>query len=122
MPKRPLPAEIAIQSGFISALRYIAPQVHFFAVPNGIRTTEWGARRARQEGMKAGAPDLYIYWPGGDCWLEFKSAKGRIDENQREMHERLSRCGKAVAVVRSIDEAVDFVRQCGAPVTGRLPA
>lgn len=122
MARRPLPPELAVQSGFINALRYIAPSVHFFAIPNGIRTTEWGARRAKQEGMKAGAPDLFVYWPGGSCFLEFKSAKGRVDDNQREMHQRLTRCGQSVAVVRSIEEAVAFVERCGAPVSGRIAA
>lgn len=122
MGRRPLPPELAIQSGFINALRYIAPAVHFFAIPNGIRTTEWGARRAKQEGMKAGAPDLFVYWPGGSCFLEFKAPRGSVGVNQREMHERMSRCGQHVAVVRSVDEAVDYVRGLGAPVSGRIAA
>lgn len=120
--KRPLAPELAIQSGFLCALRYVAPAVHAFAIPNAAKRSHWAARQALREGMKAGVPDLYAFWPGGDCFMEFKAPNGRVQDNQREWHERLSRCGKAVAVVRSVDEAVDFIRSLGAPVTGRIAA
>ena len=119
MPKRPLAPELAIQAGFLSRLRYVAPAVHAFAIPNAAKRTVWAARQAQREGMKAGAPDVFAFWPGGSCWLEFKSPAGRVTENQREFHERLARCGQAVAVVRSVDEALGFIARCGAPVMER---
>ena len=109
--------ELEIQTGFRNRLRYVAPQVSMVAVPNAAKRSLWAARQAKLEGLATGFPDCMCIWPGaGICFLEFKTAKGRLSENQAEWIERLDDRGHRVAVVRSVDDAIDFLRACGAPV------
>jgi hypothetical protein len=111
------PREIDIQAGFRARLRYVAPAVSVVAIPNAAKRSQWAAMQAKREGMATGFPDVMCLWPGGGiCFVEFKTAKGRTSENQAEWHERLDRWGHRVTVARSIDEAVEFLRLCGAPV------
>jgi hypothetical protein len=111
------PSELQIQAGFRARLRYIAPSVSCVAIPNAAKRTQWAAMRAKQEGLVAGAPDVICIWPGGGiCWIEFKAARGKLTPNQVDFHDKLERFGHRVAVARSIDEAVAFLKACGAPV------
>lgn len=101
-------------------LYYTAPEVKLVAVPNGGKRTQWAARQAKREGMSAGFPDMIALWPlGGVALIELKSAKGRVSENQTEWHERLSAMGHRVAVARTVEDAVAFLRDCGAPIMER---
>ena len=112
-------AEIDIQAKFRGSLRYVGPSVQVVAVPNAGKRTLWQQRQVKKEGLSAGFPDCICIWPGGICFVEFKSPKGRISENQREWLDRLSGYGFMATVARSVDEALDFLRECGAPVGRR---
>lgn len=109
-------AEVDIQQAFRKRLYYTAPRVRVVAVPNGMRTTAWSARQAKREGMSSGFPDVICLWPGGVAFIEFKAPKGRVSENQSEWHEWLDENGHRVAVARSPDDAIAFLRTCGAPI------
>lgn len=112
--------EIDIQQSFRKRCYYAAPSVHVVAVPNAARRTMWEARQAKKEGMAAGFPDVMCIWPGGGiCFVEFKTPKGRVSENQAEWLLRLNQYGHQSAVCRSADEAMAFLRACGAPVMER---
>lgn len=112
--------EIEIQAGFRNRLRYVAPAVSCVAIPNAAKRTPWAARQAKLEGLATGFPDCMCLWDGGGiCFLEFKAPKGRLSDNQAEWIERLERRGHRVAVVRSVEAAVAFLRECGAPVLER---
>lgn len=112
--------EIEIQAGFRNRLRYVAPAVSCVAIPNAAKRTPWAARQAKLEGLATGFPDCMCIWAGGGiCFLEFKTAKGRLSANQAEWIERLDDRGHKVSVVRSIEDAVEFLRYCGAPVLER---
>lgn len=118
--KTPAPTELQIQAGFRNRLRYVAPAVSCVAIPNAAKRTRWAAHRAKQEGLATGFPDVMCIWAGGGiCFIEFKTAKGRLSDNQGEWIERLHERGHRVTVARSIDEAIDFLRQCGAPMMER---
>lgn len=113
-------SEIDIQAGFRNRLRCVAPAVSCVAIPNAAKRTQWAARQAKREGLATGFPDCMCIWAdGGICFLEFKTPKGRLSDNQAEWIERLAERGHRVAVVRSIDDAVAFLRDCGAPVLER---
>lgn len=115
--KAPAPSEIQIQAGFRARLRYVAPAVSCVAIPNAAKRTQWAAHRAKQEGLATGFPDVMLLAPGGKIgFLEFKSAKGRLSDNQREWIERLDVRGFPVRVVRSIDEAIQFLRDHDFPM------
>lgn len=120
MAKPPRPKEIDIQAGFRARLRYVAPAVSAVAIPNAAKRSQWAAMQAKREGMSAGFPDVMCLWGGGGiCFIEFKSAAGRLSDNQTDWIARLDQRGFRVAVARSIDEAVAFLRDCGAPVMER---
>lgn len=110
-------SEIQIQVGFRNRLRYVAPAVSCVAIPNAAKRTQWAAMRAKKEGMATGFPDVMCLWAGaGICFIEFKAIKGRLSEDQAEWIARLRERGHRVTVARSVDAAVDFLRECGAPV------
>ena len=97
-----------------------APTIHLVAVPNGGKRTPWAARQAKKEGLASGFPDLVCLAQGGlVAFVELKLPKGRVEPNQEEWHERLSYMGFPVAVVRSVDEGVAFLRGAGFPVRER---
>lgn len=114
------PKEIDIQAGFKAQLRYVAPSVSMVAIPNAGKRSRWAAAQVKKEGMATGFPDVMCIWPdAGVCFLEFKTPKGRLSENQQEWIGRLDARGHKVAVVRSVEEALAFLRKCGAPVVER---
>lgn len=114
---KPEPSEIQIQTGFRNRLRYVAPAVSCVAIPNAAKRTQWAAHQAKKEGLAAGFPDVMCIWAGGGiCFIEFKTIKGRLSDAQGEWIVRLRERGHRVTVARSIDAAVEFLRECGAPM------
>jgi len=114
-------AEIDIQAKFRGSLRYVGPSVHVVAVPNAGKRTPWQQRQVKKEGLATGFPDVMCIWPGGICFIEFKAPKGVVSDNQREWLDRLSGYGFHATIARSVEEALGFLRECGAPV-GRIAA
>ena len=120
MTKAVIPSELAEQQALRKRLYYSAPSVMVVAVPNAARRTVWEARRAKQEGLAAGFPDLLCVWPGGIAFVEMKRVKGgTVSENQREWIERLQGFGFPAAVCRGADAAIAFLREAGAPIRER---
>lgn len=114
------PSELEIQQTFRKRLYYAAPAVRVVAVPNAGRRTQWEARRAKQEGMAPGFPDVMVIGPDGlVAFIEFKAAKGRISETQREWIDLLCRYTFPATVARSADEAIAFLREHGFPIRER---
>lgn len=110
-------AEVDIQQAFRKRLYYTAPRVRVVAVPNAAKRTQWAVNQAKREGMSSGFPDVLCVWPGGGvAFIEFKTPKGRVTENQNDWHEWLDENGHRVAVARSPEEAIAFLRNCGAPI------
>lgn len=73
-------------------------------------------------GVRAGWPDIEIFanrtWWREDTglhwapiFLEIKTDKGRLSENQKRIHDELNEAGCHVAVVRSIDETCEALSQ-----------
>ena len=122
-------SEIAIQTLFRSRARILCPAVHVVAVPNGTHiASRAGRAKVRREGLATGFPDIMCLWSHGNgpeniipvsAYIEFKSAKGRISENQSEWIERLGRMGFPVAVCRDADHAIEWLRSIGAPFIDR---
>ena len=120
MTKAVIPSELAEQQALRKRLYYSAPSVMVVAVPNAARRTVWEARRAKQEGLAAGFPDLMAIWPGGIAFVEMKRVKGgTVSDNQAEWIERLQGFGFPAAVCRGADAAIAFLREAGAPIGER---
>ncbi len=68
--------------------------------------------RQRVAGTLQGAPDLVVVAPGGRVvWLEVKTARGYLSQPQKALHRKLKEMGHHVEVVRSVEEALAFVRK-----------
>lgn len=120
---RPQATEIAIQTLFRSRCRILCPGVSLVAVPNAAKRSQWAAAQVKREGLATGFPDMMALAPGGKiAFLEFKTLKGRLTENQQEWQERLSQMGFPVGVFRDADAAVEFLRAQGFPFIGRISA
>lgn len=109
--------EADIVAAFKKRLYYTAPKVKVVGIPNAGRRSRWEIARAKKEGLATGFPDCLVIWPGGgEAFIEFKTPKGRLTEAQSEWQALLVEYGFRHAVCRSADDAIEFLRMCGAPV------
>lgn len=83
----------------------------YFHVPNGSYKSKKAAWIMKQQGLRAGVPDLVIGFPGGNAiFVEMKAPKtGRISAVQKEMHEELTLMGFEVHVCNSLDQLMNAV-------------
>lgn len=117
-----MPSEIEIVTLFRSRCRIMCPGVCIVAIPNAAKRTHWAALQAKREGMAAGFPDMMALAPGKVAFLEFKSARGKLSENQGEWLDRLHVMGFPCGVFREPDKAIEFLRDNGFPFIGRIAA
>lgn len=107
--------EIGIQTRLRSRIRTIAPAVRLVAIPNAGQRTAWAAMNAKREGLAKGFPDLLALWGGGSAFLEIKVRSGSLSTDQIAWLNWLYAGGHSVGVFRSVDSAIAFLRQQGAP-------
>jgi hypothetical protein len=67
-------------------------------------------------GTKEGTPDMIVIDAGRAIWLEIKSYTGAVSVVQKKCHADLQRARSPVFVVRSLDDAIAALRQCGVPM------
>ena len=77
--------------------------------------------KQKRQGVIAGWPDLEIFVPPAawqsetvpwcPIFLEIKTQKGRVSDNQKAAHKLLTNCGCVVEVVRSIEETATVISQ-----------
>jgi len=96
-------------------LFFAKPDVYWFAIPNaGRRTMRMGARMVA-EGLTRGVADLCIMLHEGRTgWMECKTAVGRQRPDQKFFQERCEALGHRYAMVRSVEEATEVLREWGA--------
>lgn len=108
--------ELSIQVRLRARCKMLAPTMRLVATPNAGKRTAWAAIKAYKEGLSRGYPDLNVFWPGpGVAVLEIKDRRGTIAPEQIDWLNYLHRCGVPCGVFRSVDSAVAFLRQHGAP-------
>lgn len=79
-----------------------------FSIPNGQIRHPAVAARLKEEGVKAGVPDLFIPVPRGNAhglFIEMKARKGRLSPPQCEMLEALARQGYACIIAYGWENA-----------------
>jgi len=69
-----------------------------------------------------GAPDLAVLWLGHTTLMELKSAKGRLEPEQRRWHEGAARRGVRVHICRTPREALEAVGIVGELAEANLRA
>lgn len=86
-----------------------------FAIPNGGSRNRVEALHLKQQGVKAGVPDIFV--PGirgsyGGLFIEMKRQKGgRLSEAQKDMIEKLRRLGYRVEVCNGCEEAMKAIEE-----------
>ncbi len=80
----------------------------FHAIPNGGRRDAVTGRRLKEEGVKAGVPDLCLPVARGGyhgLYIEMKTLKGTVQATQKWWLEQLEKQGYLTEVCRSSEEA-----------------
>ena len=98
-------AEDKLQKSIVDFIRAVAPQCLVFAIPNGGWRTRAEAGIFQATGLVPGVPDLGVLLPGGEIrFIEVKTDKGALNENQRAILARFLEMGQPYAVCRSIED------------------
>lgn len=130
-PKREHP-ESDEQTAFFQWLAMAYPEIYKVATASGAggKRNAREAARLKREGLKAGFPDIMIFWPTRDfhgLFIELKrpSAKGRrggvCTALQKETIQNLTSLGYAAGVCWGWDEARNLTNAYLAPITPRFP-
>jgi hypothetical protein len=132
----PAPKEDVVQGAILDALARIYPQVWVCSIPNGAflgaalaegrQRSEQAKRRAARhmaklkwQGLKVGAPDLVLVWPGAVGFIEVKREGEYPSPEQRDIHAILTAKGARVAVCRSIDDLIVTMTAWSVPTIAR---
>lgn len=103
--------ELTIQVSFRRKMRELAPTVKLVAIPNAGRRSSWEQIKRAKEGLISGFPDLMALHQGRVAFLEFKSGIGSIDVKQVDQMNWLHRNAFPVGAFRSVDTAVEWMRE-----------
>jgi hypothetical protein len=99
-------AEAKRQAAIVEFVRWVAPEIIIFHVPNGGWRTKAEAGRLRSMGVLAGVLDLVLILPfGRSAYWETKTPTGRLSDDQKTIIRSLERLGHQWSVVLSIDDA-----------------
>lgn len=82
------------------------PGVFAFHCPNGGKRSKIEASIFKGLGVKAGIPDVLIFYRAQIFGLELKAGKGRVSPVQLATMNDMEVAGARVAVARSLDEAL----------------
>ncbi len=104
------------QMPFVSMMKRDCPHIMVHATPNGGRQTDWARIRGSRMGVYAGYPDTSCEWKGGEAEIEFKDGQGSPSPDQIACLNRLHRLDKHVAICRTPDGALAWLRRIGAPI------
>lgn len=108
--------EEAIQAAVVDLLEHAGkPGLVFIHVPNGgvHQVTKWQRIKNKRLGVRAGAPDLWMYYRKQLFVLELKAEKGKISEDQIEMLDQLDAQGATVGVAYGLDAAIAWLQDKG---------
>ena len=111
-------SELDIQGLFRSRARMQCPGVRIVAIPNAGKRGQRAMNQARREGAAWGFPDVMCLCAGKAAFIEFKSAKGKLSDNQADWLGWLTGAGFPATVARDPDEALRFLRRNGFPFEG----
>lgn len=82
------------------------PGVFFFHPENGGKRSAIEAKIFKGLGVRAGVPDLIVFYRAQIFGLELKAGKGRVSPVQLATMNDMEVAGARVAVARSLDEAL----------------
>ena len=95
------------QKEFMITFRKKYPGVFVFAIPNGGRDSYATINYFYEEGLYPGIPDLNI--PQWDLWVEMKTMKGLLRDNQQACIKELLAIGQNVIVGYTCTNALEKI-------------
>ena len=108
--------ESQIQKDCVAWFRRNYPSVEqlFFAVPNGGRRDKWTAKIMKDEGARAGVPDLILLIPMGgyaSLCIEMKTPTGKQSQAQKDFEKIAKKMKNKYEVCHSFEEFRTAVKQ-----------
>lgn len=88
----------------------------FFAIPNAARRSFVDGKMQRKAGLRKGVPDMVVIHGGKAFFLELKARDGRVSTDQKDMINLLKIAGAKATVVRTVEQALDALREWGVPL------
>jgi hypothetical protein len=117
---KPQHREQSLQEKVVRALKLaLTRETTFFAVPNGGSRSRIEAAILDGQGVLPGVPDLILISNGRAFGLELKGENGSLSGAQRAAQVALRDAGMRVEVARSLDEALEHLRDMGIPLRFR---
>lgn len=86
---------------------------YLFHIPNGGYRHIREAVKLKRMGVKAGVSDLFLAYPSGNkhgLFMEIKTEKGRLTQEQMVWLERIRSVGFDTHVTRNVEDAIDKIR------------
>jgi len=96
------------QKALIQWFRMQYPKLIMFAIPNGGQRNIVTAMKLQAEGVLAGVADLFLMQPIGKyhgLFIEMKSAKGKVSDQQAYFIEQANLLGYKAIVCYGFDQA-----------------
>jgi len=105
-------AEHNIQKAIAKYLLHVELQgkLIYFAVPNGGDRHIAVAAKIKAEGGRSGIPDLVLISKGKPYFLEVKSARGDLSDNQKSFFKAFDEQGINCALVRSVSDVQEILK------------
>ena len=98
-----LSEEDRLQAMLVKYVRLQYPSAIILHVPNEGKRTKWENARLKYIGVLYGFPDLVLLYKQRTILIELKTAKGKLQDNQTEVHERLTKNGFIVHIIRDFE-------------------
>lgn len=108
--------EATRQQAFRKELKWLAPNVMSWSVPNAGKRGLKAQAQAKKEGMTTGVHDEHYAWNHGIAFLEWKDGKGDLSPAQIDWGNAMVERGFRVACVRTAGFALALFAEWGAPV------
>jgi len=85
----------------------------FTSIPNSTFTKSWSVkRRNKEQGLRAGLPDLVCIVNDNLIWIEMKRTKGgTVSQAQKDWIAALEAAGQTVRVCKGAEAAIEFIKE-----------
>ncbi|MBA0087715.1 MAG: VRR-NUC domain-containing protein [Acidobacteria bacterium Pan2503] len=123
-PNRTSPTRQTVKVSEADLHRSVADLLDWILLPPALWTTfpaGWGklgkatAGRLRGAGLKAGFPDLFIFFSGRATGIELKAEGGQVSKKQTAMFLRLYEAGVRVYICKNTDDVIGVLEQESLP-------
>jgi predicted RNA-binding Zn-ribbon protein involved in translation (DUF1610 family) len=109
--------EARMQTEFFNQVPIFFPKLPsklLFSCPNGGSRNIIEAKNLKAQGVKSGVTDVLLLIPKkgyANLCLEFKTAKGRQSDDQKEFQRQIEGAGGKYMIVRSVKQAIESMKE-----------